>query len=77
MNVKEILEKLNAENSSQLKMIDLGRALWPDSETSTQRINVSNLIHGKTKSFRAEWVPIICGLLECDANELFNIKPKN
>jgi hypothetical protein len=76
MKIKEALDRVNKTRSPELKFIDLGRALWPTSKTTTQRININSLAHGKTKSIPIEMVSKICDLLECDANYLFNIKPK-
>lgn len=77
MKIKQALERANSKFDVDIKMIDLGRKLWPDSKISTQRINISNLVHGKTKSIRFDQIPTLCEELKCDANYLFNIKSKN
>jgi DNA-binding Xre family transcriptional regulator len=74
MKILEALERANSKHGLNLKKIDLGRALWADSKVETQRVNISNLIHGKTKSINIEMISVLCAELKCDANFLFNIK---
>ena len=48
----------------------LGKKLWPDSSPQSQQVNASNLIHGKIKTIRLEWLPIICQELQITFEEL-------
>lgn len=51
----------------------LAALLWPESNPQTQGVNLSNLIHGRTKSIRFDQVQIICRETKVDANFLFKL----
>ena len=55
-------------------VVKLGKKLWPDSCRRTQQVNASNLVTGKTKTLKPEWVEIICVELGITYNEFFNGK---
>jgi DNA-binding Xre family transcriptional regulator len=74
LQIKEALENLNAKEKTKVKLIDIGRELWPNSDIGTQRMNISNLACGKRTQIRIDYVPILCRVLKCDANFLFNLK---
>jgi hypothetical protein len=74
LQIKEALEALNEKQEQKTSLIDIGREIWPDSDTGTQRMNISKLAGGKRMQIRIDYVPILCRALKCDANYLFNIK---
>jgi len=74
LQIKEALESLNAKSEKKVKLVDLAREIWPDSDIGTQRMNISKLAGGKRSQIKIEYVPILCRALKCDANFLFNIK---
>lgn len=74
LQIKEALERLNAKQEQKVSLIDIGREIWPDSKTGTQRMNISKLAGGKISQIKIEYVPILCRVLKCDANFLFKIK---
>lgn len=52
----------------------LKEKLWPN-QTDTQRnMNINNLISGRAKTLRPEWVSIVCKECAVDANYLFDVK---
>ena len=63
------LKQLMSEKG--ITQMDVGRALWPDSNKDTQKINAWKLVNGKTKSLTLEWVDELCSLLNIEPNELF------
>lgn len=71
MNIRGALERFNAKAKEKKTMISLGEKMWPDSSKATQRMNISNLVSGKTQSIKIEWVPFLCKELECTADYLF------
>jgi len=73
LKIHEALERLNAKQDKKLKLIDIAREIWPDSDTGTQRMNISKLAGGKRSQIKIEYIPILCRVLKCDANYLFNL----
>jgi len=73
--IREALDNANEKSEKKINMIDLGRELWPEASTRQQQMNISKLMNGQRTSVKTEHVPIICKVLRCDANFLFNIKP--
>jgi len=71
LKIKEAIEVHNSKYELQIKMIDLGKKLWPYSSIKTQRMNIMRLCSGDTKSVKIEHVEILCYWLLCDANYLF------
>jgi hypothetical protein len=77
IRIKEALERVNANRTEgKITLIDVAREIWPESETKTQQMSISNLANNKTATMRIEWVPTLCKALECDANFLFNVVSK-
>lgn len=73
LNIKKRIGELN-DQGINISMIDLGRELWPDADLRIQRNSISMLCNGKRTSIKLGFIPIICGVLQCDANYLFNIE---
>lgn len=74
LQIKEAIEEHNITYKTNLKMIDLGRELWPESNIKTQRMNIMRLCSGDTKSVKIDHIEILCNRLVCDANYLFGQK---
>ena len=68
INIKRLLIE------QDYKVTKLAKLLWPESNRQTQQVNASNLLNGKTKTFKIEWIEIICRELGITYNEFFNGK---
>lgn len=60
-----------AQSGKSINKIRIAEKLWKTSNRSTQAVNFSNLISGRTKLINPEWVNIICEETGVDANFLF------
>jgi hypothetical protein len=69
MRLVEALEYANIKERAKKK--DLAKLLWPDSSGSTQGVNMSKLISGKTKKVNPDWIPIICSFCRVSPSFLF------
>lgn len=70
LRIEEALMLHNSKADSKVKISDLGMALWPNSRFSTQQVNASKLINGKTLRVEIAWIKILCEKLECTPNFL-------
>lgn len=73
IKINEALQ-FSKKNGKEIQKKDLAKKLWPDSAPLTQEVNMSNLISGKTKTIKPEWIEIICEETGVSANELLGIK---
>ncbi len=64
-------------SGNDVSIMDIAKVLWPDSKETTQRVNISKLLNGKTKTYSLEWIKTICEITGTDANFLFNVKNMN
>ena len=83
MRIKEAVALFNATNQQAnikkgnpikkggLTLTGLAQKIWPSSSKTTQSVSMSNLTNGTTKSFKEEWVNIICNETNTDPNFLF------
>lgn len=64
------------ENKGERKVLkkEIGARLWPDSNDSARQVNLSKLLRGATKSISADQVSILCEVLGCTPNDLFEYK---
>lgn len=60
-------------NGLKVQKKDIAAKLWPNTSEAGQRVNMTNLCTGRCKRIEAEWVSIICSMLDCDANYLFGL----
>lgn len=51
----------------------IAEQLWPDRTAFSQRVNMTNLLSGRTTRIKPEWVPILCQMLNCSADFLFGL----
>jgi len=70
LRIEEALMLHNSKADPKIRIIDLGFALWPDSQESAQKVNVSKLVNGKTVRVEIAWIKILCEKLECSPNFL-------
>lgn len=61
--------RLNGDDYTKL---EFAQAIWgKDKLPETLICNVNNLLGGRTKTLKLEWIPIICKELKCTPEELF------
>ena len=73
LKIKEAYEIAKDFDKTVKKKV-LAAKLWPDSNPSTQQVNMTNLFNGTTKRFTFEMIVIICNYLSCTPNYLFDLK---
>lgn len=71
--IKMAIAKLE-EKGKKFDTLEVGRLLFEGTTDNAIRINMSNLISGKTVGIKPKWVPILCEKLECSADFLFGIE---
>ena len=72
LKVKEAIARSEANGKKVLKK-DIAARLWEDSSEQSQQVNMTNLVNGTTKKISPDWVIILCEMLDCTANYLFDI----
>lgn len=60
---------------TRIQKNELAAKIWPASSPEAQKVNMSNLISGKSNKINPEWVSIICEETGVDANFLFGMEP--
>lgn len=53
---------------------DIAARLFPGVPVTTQQVNFTNLVTGRTRRIDPEWVRIICEMCGCDPNFLFGFE---
>ncbi len=69
------IEAGRKENHGFINKSDLAAKIWPNQYNPRSRM--SDLISGKAKMFKSDWVDIICELTGVDANFLFGQDSKH
>lgn len=72
MRIKEALA-LAVSTGKEVDAAGLAELLWPDSNPTTRRTNLNNLMNGRVKRFTAETVSVICRYCDCSPDFLFEI----
>lgn len=72
--INEAIAHAKASGRKVLKS-DIARAIWPNCCPKAQCVYMSKLLRGGFKTFRAEWIPIICEKTGVTPNFLFNFNP--
>ena len=72
MRIKEALA-LAASRGDIASRDELAELLWPESNPTTRRTNLNNLMNGRVKRFTAETVSVICRYCDCSPDFLFEI----
>lgn len=68
--------KIYEEKNGRFYKNKLAAKLWTVSNRFALTSNICNLISGRTKVIRFEWIKIICDELDCDPNFLFGYDKK-
>jgi hypothetical protein len=72
LKLNEAIAQSEVNGKKVLKQ-DLALKLFPDANKKTRQVNMTNLCNGRTKRVSVEQVRIICEMLNCTADYLFNI----
>lgn len=64
---------LSVSKGKKVKKRELAAKIWPNSNSSSQVVNMTNLCNGTTKRIEPDWIVIICRELECTSDFLFGI----
>lgn len=74
LRIEEALARANAGRQKKIKKTDVARAIWPDKQESTARMNLANLLAGRAQRIEPEAIVAICQILGCTADFLLGIE---
>lgn len=73
LRIEEALARENARRQKKIKKTELAQYLWPDSSISAARVNLWNLLAGKTQRVEPEIIISLCMALGCTADFLLGM----
>lgn len=71
LRIEEAIARYQTKHHKRVLKQDVAGLIWPDSSDSAKRINMGNLIAGRTERISPDVVIKICKALEIDPNYLF------
>lgn len=63
----------SASKGKKVKKKELAAKIWPNSNSSSQAVNMANLCNGTTKRVNPDWIVIICKELGCTSDFLLGL----
>lgn len=73
LRIREALADYYLRTGKIMRQQKLAEHLWPNSSKEVRHVNMSRLIHGKTRQMETTVVEIICDVTGVDANFLYGI----
>lgn len=65
--------KMAKDNGVLGRKAEFAQSMWPNSSARSARMNLSNLVSGKSKKIDIENVPLVCERLGVSADYLFGL----
>ena len=68
---------LARKQGNKVNKTAIAERLWPGTKPSTRRVNMTNLVKGKTAGVRPEWLVIISEMTGCSLDFLLGKEDTN